>query len=564
MHAMDAHWKKFAETGYDENGVLNKFRISAGENYNFGYDVIDEFAREDPEREALFWVDTKGGERSFTFRELSVYSNKAANLFLSKGIKKGDMVMLVLKRNYQFWAAIIGLMKIGAVAIPATHMLTAHDFLYRFRESDTKSVIATSDNPEIAVNCDKADRELGGVLTAKLVASCEKNGVPADTASGWEDFDKLLDAQPETLTRIPTSADEMMLLYFTSGTSGYPKMVAHNHRYGVAHFQTALWHNVKPRSRHLTIADTGWGKAAWGKLFGQMALGAAVFVYDYDKFVPGDILSLIARYKIETLCAPPTMFRFFIQEDLSKFDLSSLTYTTIAGEALEPEVYNKWLQFTGLKLMEGFGQTETTCMLANFPGMEPRPGSMGKPAPLYNIDLVDENGHSVPPGVTGTIVIRAEREKGVPGTVDGLFGGYYRNMELTDSCWQGGLYSTGDTAWKDEDGYYWYVGRIDDVIKSSGYRIGPFEVESVLSTHPAVVECAVTGVPDPVRGFAVKATVVLAKGYTGSDALTAELQEHVKKHTAPYKYPRIIEFVPSLPKTISGKIRRTEIRERDN
>ena len=361
------------------------------------------------------------------------------------------------------------------------------------------------------------------------------------------------------MERIPTDSHDHMLLYFTSGTTGYPKMVVHNHRYGLCHIVTAAhWQCVDPDGVHLTISDTGWAKAAWGKIFGQMAVGSCVFVYDFDKFIPADMLRIMQNYKITTFCAPPTMYRFFIKEGIGNYDLSNLKYSCIAGEALNSEVYNKWLEFTGLKLMEAFGQTESTVIVGNLRGMEPKPGSLGKPSPLYNVDIVDENDNSVPNGEVGEIVVRAKR-----GT-DGLFDCYYRNKEKTDECWYNDVYHTGDTAWRDEDGYYWYVGRNDDVIKASGYRIGPFEIESVLIQHPSVLECAVTGAPDPIRGIVVKATIVLAKGYTGSDELVKELQNYVKKNTAPYKYPRIIEFVTELPKTISGKIRRTQIREDDS
>ena len=468
---------------------------------------------------------------------------------MEKGIKKNDKVMLVLKRNYQFWIAIIALMKIGAVAIPATHLLTTHDFTYRFESAGVKAVVCTGYNPDIEKYVDEAEAEMGLSLI-KFIANGKKDG--------WISFDDEIQKMPATMERIPTDSHDYMLLYFTSGTTGYPKMVVHNHRYGLCHILTAAhWQNVDPDGVHLTISDTGWGKAAWGKLFGQMAVGSCIFVYDFDKFIPADMLRIMQNYKITTFCAPPTMYRFFIKEGIGNYDLSNLKYSCIAGEALNPEVYNKWLQFTGLKLMEAFGQTESTPILANLKGMEPKPGSMGKPTPLYNVDIVDENDNSVPNGEVGEIVVRAKRGK------DGLFDCYYKNEEKTDEAWHNDIYHTGDTAWKDEDGYYWYVGRNDDVIKASGYRIGPFEIESVLIQHPSVLECAVTGAPDPIGGIVVKATIVLAKGYTGSDELVKELQTYVKKNTAPYKYPRIIEFVDELPKTISGKIRRVQIREED-
>ncbi len=540
----------FVKEGYDENGILNKFEVNCPDDFNFSYDIIDKYAELEPDRRALLWVDLEGNERLFTFGDLSRLSTKAANMFAAMGIKKGDHVMLVLKRNYQFWYVMMALMKLGAIGIPATHLLTTKDFVYRFEAADVKAVVATS-HAEVSHYVEEADEKLGGCLTAKYIV----NG----TRDGWTSFDEEIEKYPDTMQRVPTKADEIFLLYFTSGTTGYPKMVIHDHTYALAHIQTAKhWHNVDPDGIHLTIADTGWAKAAWGKMYGQLAMGTCVFVYDFDKFIPENMLAVMEKYKITTFCAPPTMFRFFIKTGLGGYDLSSLKYCTIAGEALNPEVYNKWLEYTGIKLMEGFGQTESTLMLANTTGMTPKPGSMGKPTPLYDIVLVDADGQEVPVGETGEICVRCEYTHKL-----GLFRGYYRNKEITDECWYDGLYHTGDTAWRDEDGYYWYVGRNDDVIKASGYRIGPFEIESVLIAHPAVLECAVTGAPHPIRGMVVKATIVLAKGYEPSEELVKELQNHVKKNTAPYKYPRMIEFVSELPKTISGKIKRGEIRRRD-
>lgn len=553
MEEVKNYYKRFVTEGFDENGVLNKFEINCPDNYNFGYDIIDKFGELEPDRRAMIWVNLAGEERRFSYSQLSKLSTQAANMFTAMGIKKGDKVMLVLKRNYQFWYAIIGLIKIGAIAIPATHLLTTHDFVYRFEQASVKAVVCTYDHKDIASFIEEAEGEMKQQLGVKFIVN--SNG----GREGWIDFDEEIKKYPETMERVETNCNDLMLLYFTSGTTGYPKMVVHNHKYALAHIQTAAhWQNVDPDGIHLTISDTGWGKAAWGKLYGQMSLGSCVFVYDFDKFVPANMLKIMQDYKITSFCAPPTMFRFFIKEGLEQYDLSSLKYSTIAGEALNPEVYNRWLEFTGIKLMEAFGQTETTAILANLKGMTPKPGSMGKPTPLYNVDIVDENDKSCPVGEVGEIVVRAERGK------DGLFDEYYRNDELTDSAWHDGVYHTGDTAWRDEDGYYWYVGRNDDVIKASGYRIGPFEIESVLITHPSVLECAVTGAPDPIRGQVVKATVVLARGYTPSDELAKELQNHVKKNTAPYKYPRIVEFVDELPKTISGKIKRVQIRKEDS
>ena len=551
MEQVRDYYKKFVTEGWDENGILNKFEINAPDNYNFGYDIIDKFGELEPDRPALLHVDLQENVTRFSYKQLSELSTQAANLFAAHGIKKGDRVMLVLKRNYQFWYAIIGLIKLGAVVIPATHLLTTHDFTYRFKSAGVKGVVATGHNPDIEKYIDEAEAELG-IKLEKFIANGSKDG--------WISFDEEIKQQPAVMERVPTLATDMMLIYFSSGTSGYPKMAAHCHKYALWHIQTALWQNVDPDGLHLTISDTGWGKAAWGKLYGQMSLGSCVFVYDFDKFIPANVLRIIQDFKITSLCAPPTMYRFFIKEGLKDYDLSNLKYSCIAGEALNPEVFNRWLEFTGLKLMEAFGQTETTAVLANLPGMTPKPGSMGKPTPLYNVDLVDENGNTVPVGETGEIVIRGEK-----GT-EGLFLCYYHDDEKTDAAWHDGIYHTGDTAWRDEDGYFWYVGRNDDIIKSSGYRIGPFEIESVLIQHPSVLECAVTGAPDPngVRGIVVKATVVLAKGYTASDELAKELQVYVKKNTAPYKYPRIVEFVDELPKTISGKIKHNTIRDNDS
>jgi acetyl-CoA synthetase len=545
------YYKNYIETGFDEKGVLNKFKINCSENFNFTYDIIDKYAELEPDTRALVWVNAKGQERTFTFKQLSEYSTKAANLFASKGIKYGDCVKLVLKGHYQFWGAMLGLEKLGAVAVPATHMLTAKDYIYRFEQAEIKHIVVTGDDPNVAQNVEEADKQLGGVLINKFTLGSRE---------GWINFDEELEKQPETMTRIETKADDMLLLYFTSGTTGYPKMVTHNHRYSLCHTQTALWLNNRYGGLHLTIADTGWAKAMWGKMYGQFILGCAIFVYDFDKFNPAEMLSVVSKYKVTSFCAPPTMYRFFIQEDVKSFDLSALEYCVTAGEALNPEVFERWHEFTGHKLMEGFGQTEMVICVATMPGMEPKPGSMGKPLPLYATDIYGEDDKPAPAGEVGEICIKCERGD------DGLFGGYLKNDELTDSMWHDGLYHTGDTAWKDEDGYFWYVGRNDDMIKSSGYRIGPFEVESVLMTHPLVMECAITGAPDPVRGQVVKATIVLVKDAEVEDeaALIKELQKHVIDNTAPYKYPRIIEFVSELPKTISGKIRRVQIRKEDN
>lgn len=541
--------KNFVDEVYDENGLVVSYNLKCPDNFNFAYDVVDEIAAAEPDRRALLWCNPAGEEKIFTYGDLKYYSDKVANMLRSKGIGKGDMVMVILKRHYQFWFTILALHKLGAVIIPATFMLQKHDIVYRANAATIKAVICTGDG-DIAENVDEALPECPSIETRIMV-----NG----KRDGWDDFMTEMEKADSHLERVDTRADEPMIIYFSSGTTGNPKMAMHAHTYALAHLTTAkYWHDVTADSVHLTIADTGWGKAVWGKLYGEMFMESCVFVYDYDKFHASEILSILEKYKITSLCCPPTMFRFMLQEDVASYDLSALKYCTIAGEALNPDVFNKWYEATGIKLMEGFGQTETTLLIANRVGMEPKPGSMGKPIPHYNVDIVDEDGKSVPPGVTGEIVVHTEPE--VPY---GLFKGYYRDEKKTAEAWHDGLYHTGDTAWMDEDGYYWYVGRTDDVIKSSGYRIGPFEIESVLTEHPAVLECAVTGMPDPIRGNVVKATIVLKPGFEASDELKKELQTYVKTETAPYKYPRVIEFVNSLPKTVNGKIRRTEIRAND-
>ena len=547
---VESYHLNFVTEEYGEDGILKKFGIKYPENFNYGYDIIDKYAELEPNRRALLWVDLEGNEKRLTYGDLSRLSNKAANMFLDAGIKKGDCVLLTLKRHYQFWYVLIALMKIGAIAIPATHLLTPKDFVYRFTAADVKAVVTTSSG-DVPKFIEQAERHYENEI---------KNFIVNGSREGWVDLDNEIEKYPDTMGRIPTKARDLFLMYFTSGTTGYPKMAVHDHTIALAHIQTAKhWHKVDPNGLHLTVSDTGWAKAAWGKIYGQMAMGTCIFVYDFDKFIPENMLSIIEKYKITTFCAPPTMFRFFINAGVEKYDLSSLKYCNIAGEALQAEIFNKWQEYTGLKLMEGFGQSESTCIIGNIIGMTPKPGSMGKPTPLYEVDLVDSEGNSVPPGVVGEIVVKGEY-----ANTPGLFRGYYRSPELTDKVWYDGYYHTGDTAYRDEDGYYWYVGRNDDVIKSSGYRIGPFEVESVVATHPAVLECAVTGAPHPIRGEVVKATVVLVDGYEPSEELAVEIQNHVKRNTAPYKYPRIVEFVKELPKTVSGKIKRVEIRRNDH
>jgi len=536
------------------------FDIKVPEGFNFGFDVVDEWAKVEPGRIALVWCNDEGEDDTFSYEKLKERSDKAAGFFKAQGIRKGDSVMLILRRRHEFWSAIVGLHKLGAVAIPATHLLTVKDLVYRANAADIRMIVSVAE-PELLDRIDAAQAESPTLVRKVFVPIAQ---APAPGRRGWVDFNEGLASAPPEFPR-PTGAeatrnDDRMLLYFTSGTTGMPKMVCHDFAYPLGHTITSgYWQQCQSGGLHLTVSETGWAKAVWGKLYGQMLCGSAIFVYDYgNKFKPRDLLDVIAAHRITTFCAPPTIYRYFIKEDLSKWDLSSLQHCSVAGEPLNPEVYEQWKAATGLKLMEGYGQTELIVTIATFKWMEPKPGSMGKPSPGYRVDLVDENGRSCEAGEEGQIVVSTE-----PHKPWGMFQGYYRDEALTSSVWKDGLYYTGDMAWRDEDGYYWFVGRADDVIKSSGYRIGPFEVESALLEHPAVLECAITGVPDPDRGAVVKATVVLAKGYQGSPELVKELQNHVKKVTAPYKYPRIIEFVTELPKTISGKIRRVEIRDKD-
>jgi acetyl-CoA synthetase len=531
---------------------LENFEINVPENFNFAYDVVDEYAHVEPSKVALVWVNDQGEHIDFTYAELKEKSDAAASYFQQQGIGHGDKVMLILKRRYEFWFAVLALHKIGAVAIPATHLLTDKDIIYRCNAATIKAIVSVGE--EVVIEHIEKARH-GCPSVEKLIS------VGPIFPKSWGNFSKGIEEAPAfRKPENPSKNDDLLFLYFTSGTTGNPKMVAHDYTYPLAHIVTAtFWHNVEEDGRHLTVADTGWAKAVWGKLYGQMLAGCSVFVYDHQKFVPAEMLEVIAEYKVTSFCAPPTVFRFMIREDFSNYDLSALKYCTTAGEALNPNVYETFFERTGVKLMEAFGQTETTVQLGTFPWMKPKPGSMGIPSPAYNIGLLKPDGTDCEDGEQGQIVIRVGEKPPV-----GLFKGYYREEERTSETWNNGIYYTGDIAWRDEDGYYWFVGRADDVIKSSGYRIGPFEVESALMTHPAVVECAVTGAPDEIRGQVVKATIVLAKGFTSSDELATDIQEHVKRVTAPYKYPRIIEFVEALPKTISGKIRRVEIRDKSN
>ena len=524
------------------------------ENFNFAYDVMDVWAAEQPNKLALLWTNDEGVEVRLTFADLKERSDQAAAYLQSLGIGHGDMVMLILKRRLEWWITMLALCKLGAVAIPATHMLTKHDIVYRNTRASVKGIICANEE-YITTQIRSAMPESP---TVKVLIAVGDN-----TPEGFHNWNEEITSfssyvRPE---HVNTNADTM-LMYFTSGTSGEPKMVAHDHLYALGHLTTGVfWHNLNETSIHLTVADTGWGKAVWGKFYGQWFAGATVFVFDHEKFNADTLLRQMEKYHVTSFCAPPTIYRFMIREDLTKYDLSSLRYCCTAGEALNPAVFDKFKEATGIQLMEGFGQTETTMTLGTMPWMKPKPGSMGMPNPQYVIDLIKPDGTPCEDGEKGEIVIRVGDRKPI-----GLFKEYYRDEELTREAWHDGLYHTGDVAWRDEDGYYWFEGRIDDVIKSSGYRIGPFEVESALMTHPAVVECAITGVPDDIRGMVVKATIVLGKEWKdrAGDDLVKELQNHVKRVTAPYKYPRIIEFVDELPKTISGKIRRVEIRQKDN
>ncbi len=517
------------------------------EHFNFAYDVMDVWAEENPDGLAILWTNDEGKERRTTFRQLKEESDAAAAYLQSIGIGKGDPVMLILKRRYDWWVVMLALHKLAAVVIPATHMLTKHDIIYRNTRASVKAILCVDDDYVVS-QVKAALPESPSVKNVEIVND--------EWEQRWKEAPKFVRPAEKN------NNEDTMLMYFTSGTSGEPKMVAHDFLYALGHLTTGVyWHNLHPGSLHLTVADTGWGKAVWGKFYGQWFAGATVFVFDHEKFNADTLLRQIEKYKVTSFCAPPTIYRFMIREDLSKYDLSSLEYCTTAGEALNPAVFDKFYEKTGIRMMEGFGQTETTMTLGTFPWMKPKPGSMGMPNAQYDIALVKADGTPCEDGEKGEIVIKVD-EKNKPV---GLFKGYYRDEEKTREAWHDGYYHTGDMAWRDEDGYYWFEGRIDDVIKSSGYRIGPFEVESALMTHPAVVECAITGVPDDIRGMVVKATVVLGKEWKSraGDELVKELQQHVKRETAPYKYPRIVEFVDELPKTISGKIRRVEIRKSD-
>lgn len=576
---------RYVDEEYDDKGVLTKFEVHCDDDYNFAYDIVDDIAENDPDRRAMIWVNPEGEEHIFTFADMKKWSDKTANYLQSLGVKRGDKVLVILRRHYQFWFVATALAKLGAVMVPATFMLKEHDMTYRLNEAKIDYVICTdagdiADVVDAVVGQCPTVKELilvnggGGGLTEAdangdfvskdgLALGCSLSGeegicaLPAKR-DGWHDFNRGVRDASEDFARVDTLAHDPMLMYFSSGTSGNPKMVLHDSLYSLGHLITAKhWHNVDPDGIHFTIADTGWGKAVWGKYYGQWIMEACVFTYDFDRFHASEILDLIGKYGITTFCAPPTMYRMMMQADVASYDLSTLKYSVTAGEALNPDLFEFWRQATGLTIFEGFGQTETPLTIGNLTNTTPRPGSMGKPVPLYNVAILREDGSRCDVGETGEICISIDPHPA------GIMMEYYLDPEKTASAMHDGWYHTGDTAWVDEDGYFWYVGRNDDVIKSSGYRIGPFEIESVMLEHPAVREVAVTGVPDELRGSAVKATVVLADGFEGTDELTSELQAWVKDQTAPYKYPRIIDYVNELPRTVNGKIRRVAIRESD-
>lgn len=540
-------YKKWVKVEKNENRTPIKVEFKNPENFNFAFDVVDELAKTKPDKLAMLHLDVDKNERRFTFKDMMELSNKAANYFTALGIKRQDKVMLVLKRHYEFWPAILGLHKIGAIAIPATNQLKVHDFEYRFNAADVKAILCTADG-DVTNQVDEAAKNSPS-LKIKLSVNGKKDG--------WRSFDDewQLYSNEWKRTKDSPKGDDPMLMFFTSGTSGYPKMALHNYKYPLGHFITAkYWHCVDPDGLHLTISDTGWAKSLWGKLYGQWFAEAATFVYDFTKFDAADILPLFAQYHITTFCAPPTMYRMMIKEDLTKYDLSSVEHATIAGEALNPEVFNQLKKLTGLSIMEGFGQSEGTLMIGNLVGAPHKVGSMGKPIPIYDVHLLDADGNEVEPGETGEICVNV-----ADGAPCGLFMCYYRGADKTAEVWHDGFYHTGDLAWKDEDGFFWYVGRADDVIKSSGYRIGPFEIENVIMELPYVLECGVSAAPDEVRGQVVKASIVLVKGTEPTEELKKEIQQYVKKKTAPYKYPRIVEFKEELPKTTSGKIIRAKL-----
>ena len=540
-------WENFISVSEDAHGTPRAVSYKNTETFNFAFDVVDAIAAKSPEKRAMLHVDRNHQERTLSFEDMRKMSSRAANYFRALGIRKGDKVMLVLRRNWQFWPILLGLEKLGAVAIPAVDQLLEKDYLYRFEVAHVSAMICTADG-ECTRQAAPAMEKYGGIRTRISV-----NGA----VEGWHNFDEefLMYSSRFSRSEETICGDDPMMMIFTSGSTGYPKLAVHNCKYPLGHFIHArYWHCVVPDGLHLTISDTGWAKAMWGKMFGQWLCEAGLFVYDFDRFSAEDIMPMFAKYNITTFCAPPTMYRFFIKEDLSRYDLSSIRHASTAGEALNPEVFDRFREATGLSIMEGFGQTETACAIGNFVGMSPRIGAMGKPSPAFDVELLTEDARPAAVGETGEICIFTGG-----GAPCGLFTGYYENPADTEACWHDGYYHTGDLAWRDEDGYFWYVGRADDLIKSSGYRIGPFEIESVIMELPYVLECGVSAEPDEIRGQVVKASIVLVRGTEGTEALKQEIQDYVKKRTAPYKYPRIVVFRDSLPKTTSGKIRRNQL-----
>ncbi len=540
-------YQKFIDVEENENGTPTSIKFKSTENFNFAFDLVDALADKEPQKLAMLHISQDKTERRFTFKDIKKASAQCANYFKSLGIKKGDRVMLVLKRHYQFWFAMLGLNKLGAIAIPAPNQLQEHDFEYRFRAAGINTVLCTADG----------DTARQIELAAKTCPELKNFLIVNGDREGWRSFDEEYPLYSSHYNRGEDApgGDDLMLMFFTSGTTGYPKIAAHNYKYALGHFHTAkYWHNADPNGLHFTISDTGWAKAMWGKLYGQWLCEAATFVYDFDRFDAAEILPMFAKYNITTFCAPPTMLRMMIKQDISKYDLSSVKHMTTAGEALNPEVYRQFEKATGLQILEGFGQTESTMIIGNMIGAPHKIGSMGKPAPIYDVSLVDADGNPVAVGESGEIVVNVKN-----GAPCGLFTGYYRDAEKTAEVWHDGYYHTGDVAWCDEDGFYWYVGRADDVIKSSGYRIGPFEIESVIMELPYVLECGVSAAPDEVRGQIVKASIVLTKGTEPTEELKREIQNYVKEHTAPYKYPRLVVFRDELPKTTSGKIQRNKL-----
>jgi len=540
-------YHKFIDVERNEKGTPTSIKFKNTENFNFAYDLIDALADREPDKLAMLHIARDKTERRFTFKDMKRGSAQAANYFKSLGIKKGDRVMLILKRHYQYWFAMLGLNKLGAIGIPAPNQLQEHDLEYRFRAAGIKAIICTTDG-DVANQVDMAAAKCPD-LKIKIAVGEDRDG--------WRNYDeesKLFSSHYERGENAP-GGDDLMLMFFTSGTTGYPKIAAHSYTYALGHFHTAkYWHNVDPDGLHFTISDTGWAKSMWGKFYGQWLCEAALFVYDFDRFDAADILPMFAKHNITTFCAPPTMLRMMIKQDISKYDFSSVKHMTTAGEALNPEVYRQFEKATGLQILEGFGQTESTMIIGNMTGAPHKIGSMGKPAPIYDVCLVDADGNKVNVGENGEIVVNVK-----DGAPCGLFKGYYNDEEKTKEVWHDGYYHTGDVAWMDEDGFYWYVGRVDDVIKSSGYRIGPFEIESVIMELPYVLECGVSAAPDEVRGQVVKASIVLVPGTEGTEELKKEIQQYVKKKPAPYKYPRIVVFRDELPKTTSGKIQRNKL-----